>query len=81
MNVLEIKTMKGPNFWSNYRHNLTVLKLDLQELEEIPTNKIQDFSERIESMILSLFVHRCSRDYEGGFFERVKEGTWMYKQK
>ncbi|MDP1801775.1 MAG: cyanophycin synthetase [Bacteroidota bacterium] len=77
MNVLEIKTMKGPNLWSNYRHNLIVLKLDLQELEDKPTNKINGFLERIEKMIPSLFCHRCSQDYEGGFFERVKAGTWM----
>ncbi|MBL7912758.1 MAG: cyanophycin synthetase [Bacteroidia bacterium] len=77
MNALEIKTMKGPNIWSNYRHNLIVLKLDLEGLEEKPTNKIEGFLERIERMIPSLFTHRCSQDYEGGFFERVKEGIWM----
>jgi len=77
MKVLEIKTLKGPNYWSNYRHNLIVLKLDIQELEEQPTNKINGFSERIENMMPSLFSHRCSQNYEGGFFERVKEGTWM----
>lgn len=77
MKLLDIKTLKGPNYWSNYRHNLIVLKLDIQELEELPTNKIDGFSERIENMIPSLFGHRCSQNYEGGFFERVKEGTWM----
>ncbi len=77
MKVLEIKTLKGPNYWSNYRHNLIVLKLDIGELEEYPTNLIAGFSERIEAMIPSLFAHRCSQNYEGGFFERVKEGTWI----
>ncbi len=69
--------MKGPNYWSNYRHNLIVLKLDLGDLENYPTNKIEGFSDRIEKMMPSLFSHRCSQNYEGGFFERVKEGTWM----
>lgn len=77
MKVLEKKVMRGPNYWSNYRHQLIVVKLDLEELEEFPTNKINGFSERIEALIPSLFTHRCSHDYEGGFFERVKEGTWM----
>ncbi|MEO6301948.1 MAG: cyanophycin synthetase [Bacteroidia bacterium] len=77
MKVLEIKTMKGPNYWSNKRHKLIVLKLDIQEMEERPTNEIEGFSERIESMMPSLFCHRCSPGYEGGFFERVKEGTWI----
>jgi cyanophycin synthetase len=53
------------------------MKLDLEELEEQPTNKILGFSERIEKMFPSMFSHRCSKDYQGGFFERVKEGTWM----
>ncbi|PBQ32856.1 cyanophycin synthetase [Sphingobacteriaceae bacterium] len=77
MKILETKILKGPNFWSNYRHNLIVLKLDIGEYEELPSNKIEGFSERMEAMIPSLFSHRCSQSYEGGFFERVKEGTWM----
>lgn len=77
MNILETKVLKGPNFWSNYRHNLIELKLDIGKCEELPTNKIEGFSERMELAIPSLFGHRCSQSYEGGFFERVKEGTWM----
>lgn len=77
MNILETKVLKGPNYWSNCRHNLIVLKLDIGEYEDLPTNKIEGFSERIEALIPSLFGHRCSQSYEGGFFERVKEGTWM----
>jgi cyanophycin synthetase len=69
--------MRGPNYWSNYRRQLIVMKLDLQESEEFPTNKIEGFSERIESLIPSLYDHRCSEKRPGGFFERVKEGTWL----
>jgi cyanophycin synthetase len=77
MKVLETKIMKGPNYWSTYRHKLIVLKLDIGILENYPTNKIQGFPERLEAGIPSLFSHRCSKDYEGGFFERLKEGTWI----
>lgn len=77
MKVLEKKVMRGPNFWSNYRHFLIVLKLDLEELEEQPTNCIEGFAERLELLMPSLISHRCSHDHEGGFFERVREGTWM----
>lgn len=53
------------------------MKLDLEELEELPTNKINGFSERLEKLFPSMHSHRCSKDYAGGFFERVQEGTWM----
>ena len=77
MKVVEIKVLRGPNYWSNFRKKLIVMKLDLEEMEELPTNLVDGFSERIEKMFPSMQGHRCSKEYEGGFFERVKEGTWM----
>ncbi|MBK6834640.1 MAG: cyanophycin synthetase [Bacteroidetes bacterium] len=77
MKIIEIKTLRGPNYWSNYRKKLIVMKLDLETLEEQPTNLIEGFSERLEYMFPSMRKHRCSKDHAGGFFERVKEGTWM----
>lgn len=77
MKIIETRALRGPNYWSNYRKKLIVMKLDLEDLEQSPTNKIPGFSERLEKMIPSLYSHRCSFNHEGGFFERVKEGTWM----
>lgn len=77
MNILEIKVMKGPNYWSVKRHKLIVMLLDLEELEHRPTNLIPGFLERIKAMFPSMFSHRCSEGVEGGFFHRVEEGTWM----
>ena len=77
MNIIDIKVMKGPNYWSNKRHKLIVMRLDLQEMEERPTNKIAGFSERLEAMFPTMHEHRCSEGVPGGFFSRVKEGTWM----
>jgi cyanophycin synthetase len=53
------------------------MKLDLEEMEQRPTNKIPGFRERLEKLLPSLYEHRCSEDAEGGFFHRVDEGTWM----
>lgn len=77
MKILEIKVMKGPNYWSANRHKLIVMLLDLEELEEKPTNKIEGFLDRIKNMFPTMFSHRCSEGIEGGFFKRVEEGTWM----
>jgi cyanophycin synthetase len=75
--ILEMKIMRGPNIWSNYHKKLIVMKVDLGELENYPTDKISGFAERLETMIPSLYEHRCSEDHKGGFFKRVRQGTWM----
>jgi cyanophycin synthetase len=77
MKILEIRAMRGPNYWSIRRHKLIVMKLDIQELEELPTNKIEGFAERLENMFPSMYEHRCSEEKAGGFFQRVRQGTWM----
>jgi len=77
MKINEIRIMKGPNYWSIRRHKLIVMVLDLEDLEEKPTNKIDGFLERLQTMFPTMFEHRCSVGTAGGFFERVKEGTWM----
>src|SRR5215468_310448 len=77
MEIIEIKVLKGPNYWSIRRAKLIQMKLDLEEMEQRPTNKIPGFRERLEKLIPSLYEHRCSEDAPGGFFHRVDEGTWM----
>ena len=77
MKILQISALRGPNYWSSRRHHLIVMKVDLQEVDLYPSNKIEGFSARLEKLIPSLYEHRCSRGYEGGFIERLKEGTWM----
>lgn len=53
------------------------MKLDLQEAEARPSNKIDGFADRLEAVMPSLYDHRCSEKKPGGFFERVRQGTWM----
>lgn len=77
MKILGIQVLKGPNIWSARRKKLIQLRLDLEDVELRPTHKIEGFRERIEKLMPSLYTHRCSPGYEGGFFERVAEGTWM----
>lgn len=54
-----------------------MMLLDLEAMEERPTNTIPHFYNRIKKMLPSLYEHRCSEGRPGGFFERVQEGTWM----
>lgn len=77
MKIREINAMRGPNYWSIRRHKLIVMVLDLEEMEEKPSNVIVGFSDRLKNKFPSMYSHRCSEGCEGGFFMRVDEGTWM----
>lgn len=77
MKILNIQALRGPNIWSVNRKKLIQMRLDLEEMEQFPTNKIPGFRQRIEALMPSLIEHRCSEDKRGGFFERIDRGTWM----
>lgn len=77
MRILNEKTLKGPNNWSIRKPMLVEMLLDLEDLEDQPTNKIPGFYERLTSLLPSLYSHECSEGKPGGFFTRIREGTWM----
>ncbi len=77
MRIENVNVLNGPNYWSIWRQQLIVMTLNLEELEELPTNKIPGFHERIMALLPGMVSHRCSEGVEGGFFIRVHDGTWM----
>lgn len=77
MKILKIQALRGPNIWSVKRKKLIQMRLDLEEMEQRPTNTIEGFRERIEKMFPTMYEHRCSEGVPGGFFARVERGTWM----
>ena len=77
MKIIEIKILRGPNYWSIRRPKLIQMKIDLEEMEHVPTNKLEGFKEKLEQLLPTLYEHRCSESVPGGFLSRVAEGTWM----
>jgi cyanophycin synthetase len=77
MNILNINVMSGPNKWSVKRQRLVVMELDIGDLEYRPTNEIEGFYERITALLPGLYEHHCSEGEPGGFFARIKDGTWI----
>lgn len=77
MEIEKIRVLRGPNYWSIRRKNLIQMTLNLGELEEKPTNRIEGFREKLEKLLPGLYAHRCSEGVPGGFLKRVDEGTWM----
>lgn len=77
MKIIKVQALRGSNIWSIQRKKLIQMRLDLEEMEQFPTNKIEGFRQRIEAMFPSMIEHRCSEGCRGGFFSRVDRGTWM----
>jgi cyanophycin synthetase len=77
MKILKTLTLRGPNYWSIRYKKLIVMRLDLEDLAEKPSNEIPGFYEGLVGIMPSLIEHFCSPGHRGGFLERVKEGTYM----
>ena len=72
--LLRTTYLRGPSVWT-YRPVLEVW-LDLGELEDYPSNKIDGFVPRLTHWLPGLVEHHCGVGHRGGFIERLQEGTW-----
>ena len=77
MRILKIQPLRGPNYWSIRRQKLVVMRLDLEDLADKPSNEISGFYEGLLATLPSLQEHFCSPGVPGGFLSRVKRGTMM----
>ncbi|MFH1861421.1 MAG: cyanophycin synthetase [bacterium] len=75
LQVQGIKIMRGANYFSGGR--VIVVRLALGEYDEVFTNAIPGFYERLQKTLPSLIEHHCSPGKRGGFFQRVQEGTLL----
>ncbi len=73
--VLERFALIGPNLYASAP--CIQWKIDLGEMEELPSSAVEGFPESLERLLPSLIEHRCSEGHRGGFLVRLKEGTWM----
>lgn len=75
MNTIDLRVMRGPNYWSVKHPKLIVIKLALEELSGVSTTDIPHFSDRLRKMFPSMQSHRSAEGKEGDFFKAVEEGT------
>ncbi|HEY0444431.1 MAG TPA: acetate--CoA ligase family protein, partial [Candidatus Limnocylindrales bacterium] len=66
--------MRGPSRWS--RRPMVRLLVDLGVLEELPSDRIPGFRDRLLAVLPGLLDHTCSYGRRGGFVQRLDEGTW-----
>jgi cyanophycin synthetase len=72
--LLRITYLRGPNVWT-YRPALETW-LDLGALEDLPTDRLPGFSDRLVALLPALVEHHCGVGERGGFLERLQSGTW-----
>jgi cyanophycin synthetase len=77
MRILKTQTLRGPNYWSIRYGKLIVLRVDLEDLADRPSDTISGFYEGLVEILPSLESHYCSPGCPGGFLSRVREGTMM----
>jgi cyanophycin synthetase len=75
MEIRKVFGLDGPNIWANS----PVLEawVDLGHFEELPTDKLPGFTDRLMALLPSLIEHRCSVGERGGFLQRLQTGTWL----
>jgi cyanophycin synthetase len=73
--ILRMNYLRGPNIWT-YRPIIEAL-IDLGEMEDHPSNKIEGFNDRINGWLPGLVEHHCGVGHRGGFLTRLVGGTWM----
>jgi cyanophycin synthetase len=75
MQILKVNKLRGPNIWANF----PVLEawVDLEELKDTSSEMIPGFNERLMAWLPTMVEHRCSVGERGGFFVRLRRGTYM----
>lgn len=75
MIIREIRVLEGANYWSRF----PVLEawVDLQGLKDQSSDEMPGFNARLMGWLPTLIEHRCSVGTRGGFFERLRRGTYL----
>ncbi len=75
MEIRKVLVLRGPNIWARF----PVLEawVDLGTLKDSSSDELPGFNERLTSWLPTMIEHRCSVGTRGGFFERLRRGTYL----
>ncbi|MDB5349702.1 MAG: cphA 1 [Planctomycetota bacterium] len=74
MEFRKVLALRGPNVWANF----PVLEawVDLGEYKDCSSDVQAGFNDRLMGWLPTMVEHRCSIGTRGGFFERLRRGTY-----
>lgn len=75
MEIKNVQIFEGANIYS---HNPVVeVEVDLERWDRIRSSDVPGFVQRLLAVLPGLREHHCSLGREGGFVERLEEGTYL----
>jgi cyanophycin synthetase len=74
MEFLKVLALRGPNIWT--RHPVLEAWIDLGAYSDLSSEEVPGFNDRLMAWLPTLEEHRCSLGVRGGFFERLRRGTY-----
>lgn len=75
MQIQSIQCFAGRNIHSH--KPVIKITLNIGELYKCPTKDLGNFNDRLLTLFPGLKKHYCSLGFEGGFAERLREGTYI----
>ena len=75
MQIRKVLALRGPNIWS--RHPVLEAWVDLGPLKDSSSKDFPGFNDRLMAWLPSMIEHRCSVGERGGFFQRLRWGTYL----
>lgn len=74
MEFRKVLALRGPNIWANFP--VIEAWVDLGDLKDSPSNELPGFNDRLMKWLPTMIEHRCSIGERGGFFQRLRMGTY-----
>ena len=75
MEFRKVQALRGPNVWANFQ--VLEVWVDLGEYKDKSSEEIPGFNERLMTWLPTMIEHRCSVGERGGFFQRLRRGTYL----
>jgi cyanophycin synthetase len=75
MRIIDICALSGPNVYTH--QSALVMRLHLEELTGKESYEAPGFIDRLLALLPGMREHHCAKGAEGGFVERLREGTWF----
>lgn len=75
MEFRKVQALRGPNVWANFP--VLEVWVDLGEFKDKSSEEIPGFNDRLITWLPTMIEHRCSVGERGGFFQRLRRGTYL----